>query len=381
MRIKNPRDDGPLRSLSDLLQTIQANTEKCHIRGHDFITIIYISSFVFSDILKINGERLSEKLRGMSNKYGANVVCLIRAASSNTLRYFKWHKKFLDEVRGSCYVIEYSKDREFLNHAKFLIWIHVCLTEDVIYSGKLYGSTNFTQAGMSTNSKGQGNYEEYYYDRYPRIYTLNRIIPRQASNLYFYIDVCRELLEHKVSLYTDVNYIRQMLKAHLDNLREVIKRTQDVLKGTTVLDLYTAYVDSLYIYMATLALLDQLPGKKLTTQLVGQLIKLRRPPIPLLLETLLYSDKIETDVIATVYSREYLIRELHALMRILIVAEEKIMYYQKKLESYEHLSSFIKEYADRTEIRLYERINEFTKKSLKLIKKVQDILKEKIGKG
>ncbi len=152
LRIKYPHDDRPLRDLSRLVLVIEREAEGCASNGHDFLSLVFISSYVFSNALRINGKPFSSILSDLVSKCAKNVVCIIRTTSPSTLRGFTSHKAFVDSVRNKCYVIEYDYNGQFLNYAKFLVWHHICLTEGVIHVGKLYGSTNFTSPGMSNKS-------------------------------------------------------------------------------------------------------------------------------------------------------------------------------------------------------------------------------------
>jgi len=72
-------------------------------------------------------------------------------------------KQAIDLLRDMCYTVIYHPSYEFLNHAKFALYYQMCYSENIVYHGKYYGSTNLTVAGLAyrRGARSIGNYEEY----------------------------------------------------------------------------------------------------------------------------------------------------------------------------------------------------------------------------
>lgn len=50
LRIKQPHDNRPLRNLSRLVSVIEREAERCASNGHDFLSLVYISSYVEEEL-------------------------------------------------------------------------------------------------------------------------------------------------------------------------------------------------------------------------------------------------------------------------------------------------------------------------------------------
>jgi len=181
---------------------------------------------------------------------------------------------------------------EFLNHAKFLIYYHVCFSERVIHHGRYYGSTNLTTAGLAISRKlRRGNYEEY-----------TIMAPREKVALHrrydgYYLKEVLSLISHKNKLYTNVKYLQQFLDDHVNILNSVLRNSRRVLHSTPIKDLFFTYLDMLLVHDLTYALLDEIPGKKLTNSLIEELEKVK-PPINIFeLEMLLPTSGIDEKII------------------------------------------------------------------------------------
>jgi len=188
-----------------------------------------------------------------------------------------FQKQAIDLIRDRCYTIVYHPGCEFLNHAKFAVYYQICFSENIVHHGKYYGSTNLTVAGLAyrRGTRNVGNYEEYMVaDPRPKSIS-TRGLTRGDK---FYLNEALELIIHKASLYTDPNYLRRYLLSHLTYMEQVLYHSRRVVSGTTLGELYCAYVDLMMIHNQSYALLDEVPGKKLTEKLEIKLMRIK-PPI------------------------------------------------------------------------------------------------------
>ena len=386
MYIKYPHDDKPLKDLSRLLLVIEREAKRCTGNDHNFISLVFISSYIFSNALKIDSKLFSDVLSDLTSKYAKNMVCIIRTTGPSTLRGFTSHRVFIDSIRDKCYIIEYDYNGQFLNHAKFLVWHHICLTERIIHVSKMYGSTNFTIPGMSNKSyvrvrgrlirRNVGNYEEYYYSGRQR-YTIVNLPQQVAMAIHWYLSEMLKLLIHEVRLYTDPDYLRNILKEHLGRLHTIMNLIDERLRGTTLGELYEAYLEALIEYSRSITLLDQLPGKKLTSKIIEELLKIKEPVLPLLLETMIPSNlEASEEIVKTIgYTEKELREKLRSLLYTLKETREKIEseYYKRIHEiTANKLESFIEENADDRERNLYERIKTY---GMKHQRKIEEIVK------
>jgi len=266
---------------------LRRRLHECINRRHDIATILYISSLIIAPRIVYMGRRLIDEIRHLTNLSPANFICVVRTTAPSYFRgrrgLMRLQKQSIELLRDTCYVVIYSRRREFLNHAKFLIFYHVCFSEGKVYHGKYYGSTNLTMAGLA-GSQGpgwRGNYEEFTTVR-PGAKSIDRLSRYDA----FYLEEVLRLITHKASLYTDPNYLRSYLTDHLVMLEAVLEHSRKVVSGTTLGELYRAYVDLLYAYNQTYALLDEIPGKKLTMELKDTLMKMSPPVDPFELEVM-----------------------------------------------------------------------------------------------
>ncbi len=221
-------------------------------------------------------------------------VCIIRTTDPS---YFSklsslklLQKQTIDFLRDKCYVIVFGPHREFLNHAKFLIFYHVCFSEKIIYHGKYYGSTNLTIAGLAFG-KSSGNYEEFW-----KSGPISKLDFSKGDE--FYLDEMLALINHKISLYSDDDYLKKYLSDHLNYMHFTLMRGKRVLRGTTIGELYETYVDLLIMYNKTFALLGEIPGKKLTEELKEELIEVKSPTNPLELEMMVPVDAENAELLA-----------------------------------------------------------------------------------
>jgi hypothetical protein len=201
------------------------------------------------------------------------------------------HEQAVDFLKDKCYITCYDKKREFLNHAKFFIFYHICFSERIVYHGKYYGSTNLTQAGLSHGNAYAGNYEEF-----------NVTNPRPKLNLSgadrFYLEEVLNQINHKKNSYTDPNYLRSFLSEHLNNINSILQHSTKIISGTTLGELYETYINLLISYNQTYALLNEIPGKKLTEELERKLMKIKPVMNPFELEVMIPKDTKNAELVA-----------------------------------------------------------------------------------
>ncbi len=365
MLVKQPADDKPLRVLGRLLNIIGKRVDVCKRGGHRFISLLYISSYVFTSTVAINGRLLTELLRDLAGK-SDSVVCLIRTVAPSCLPRFKLHKEFLERLRDYCYIVVYDMEREFLNHAKFIVWFHVCFNEMIVYKTIYYGSTNFTWRGLAKDSSGRGNFEEFHY-MMPRVYSLHFLPKGTAKSLDFYLGQIEQLLRIPYNMYTNRGYVSTAVKNHLNLLRETANKIKSIVSGTTVLDLYRAFVNGHTMYLSILALLYQLPGRKLTEKIYLSLTEALEPLHPLMLETMslpqadmkVYKKEVEKvikEIIEKYYSKNQLSRELRDVLDALENARKGLQSYLNYLLRENDIRSFVYKHGDSKERELIRRV-------------------------
>jgi len=292
VRIKYPNSDNALKDLWSTILFVKRRFTDCMRRSHDAVAVLYISSLMISPKVICEGRQLVDELRDLASLSPRSSICVIRTTAPS---YFRGNMKKLqetsiDSLRDSCYVVVYDGRREFLNHAKFLIFYLVCFSEGAVYHGKYYGSTNLTAAGLARPRNSRGNYEEFTLVR-PRRKPLDR---RDI----FYLGEILDQVTRKVNLFTNPDYLRSFLKDHLDWLEEVLRRARKVVSGTTLGELYEAYVDLMIAHYQTCALLDELPGKLLTEKLVGALTEVGPPADPFELEMMMPTGVEDAELLA-----------------------------------------------------------------------------------
>jgi hypothetical protein len=276
MRIKEPNSNNALQSLYEQIDLTQEKLANCVVHNHDITAILYISSLIITPNVIFNGRKL---LQEISNIVGLSpkCICVVR---TTTPSYFpsgmkSWQKKSIDFLRDKCYVVVYSKRREFLNHAKFFVHYQVCFSEGTVHFGNFHGSTNLTTLGLG-NPHGRGNYEQFMeYDGIK--YSLSR---RDKS----YLSEVLDLISHKALLYTDRKYLAQHVSDHQKSLERLLRQGSWNDFGFPQRELYERYINSLVMYDQTFAFLDEIPGKKLTEEIIDKLGSLKPPTNPFEIE-------------------------------------------------------------------------------------------------
>ena len=301
MMIKQPDSDNALVKLWNVLRFLRNRLENCVRQDHNSISILYISSLIIAPNVSYRGIRLIDKIKNLVNTSPRNFICLIR---TTTPKWFKGimrrlQEQSVDYLRDRCYVVLFSRKHEFMNHAKFLIFYHICYSERIVYYGKYYGSTNLTMAGLSGRSGGsRGNYEEF-----------NVTGPRtkfylSSSDDARIIGEVRYLMVHKALLYTDIHYLRNYLYTHLRQLNNAINRGLNTLSGTTLGELYAINIDLMKVYNQVFSLIDEIPGKLLTNKLEKRLSNIKAPENPFELEMMIPIDMENAELLAKMIDLE-----------------------------------------------------------------------------
>jgi len=309
-----------------------------------------------------------------------NFICVIRTTAPSyfprTKRKNIWslQKKAIDYLRDKCYVVVYDPNQTFLNHAKFLIYYHICLSEKIIYRRKFYGSTNFTATGLAyiwdLKGKGKiGNYEEYVITNHGAKLRLNKYD-------IFYLNEIKELIEHRAKLYTDQNYLKKFLTKHLNRLRFILKYSRKIVSSTPLGLLFRTYLNLVILYSQTYALLDEIPGKKLTEEIENNLVEIQEPMDPF---------EIEVIVPISVEDKDVGLEEFEALARDLNLKDkelrESIVEYIKLIQNtykiirdkYVSNINTINYYYDSKEKEFLQFIEEYGYSHIKSIRKLIDL--------
>ena len=360
MFIKYPDSDNALRSLWNMIMFVRDMFSNCIHQQHDAVAILYVSSLIISPRVAYEGNQLLDEIHNLVNLSPRNFICLVRTTAPSNFpgRMKSLQEQAIDFLRDKCYIVVYDPKREFLNHAKFLIFYHVCFSERIIYHGKYYGSTNLTIAGLAyrRSSRSVGNYEEFS--------TTN---PRPKLNLnrgdIFYLNEILDLIVHKASLYTDPNYLRKYLTDHLMYVESILQHSRRIISGTTPGEPYETYVDLLITYNQTYALLDEIPGKKLTKELEKELTEIKPPMNPFELEIMIPTNVEQAELLAKDLGLQH--TELRKMIKDYIDVVEKA--YRLIKERYLTVLKEIRNYFDIKEhslMEFIERNNTYHKKSL-----------------
>lgn len=349
MIVKHPDSDNALRSLWRLISSIRSRFSNCVHQQHDVIALLYISSLIISPRVVYNGNQLLEEIRNTVNMSPRNFVCLVRTTAPSKFpgRMRVLQNQAIDLLRDSCYTVVYHPSYEFLNHAKFAVYYQICYSENIVYHGKYYGSTNLTVAGLAyrRGTRIVGNYEEY---------TVAGLRPKfiLSKGDEFYLNEALELIIHKASLYTDPNYLRKYLLSHLTYMERVLHHSRRVVSGTTLGELYCAYVDLMVAHNQTYALLDEVPGKKLTEELEIKLMRIKLPINTFELEMLMPVDEKHGEMLAKDLGLGY--EDTRRLVKEHIDVVEKA--YELIKDSYLVVLGEVKNYFDSKERKFIEFI-------------------------
>ena len=304
MIIKQPNDDYALRSFLETLESLarKRRSRWNYEQWRRGFTILYFSSYIITpQALELPHPRYNQCITILSlindivNNDKEGAVCIVRTSSPNifsrNIRYLQ--QKAIDTLtRVNCYVSVYDRS-QFINHAKFFIGIHF---RDVnnphqYLIAKYYGSTNFTEAGLS-----KGNYEEFYYRK------LNKESNLQKSSYYLY--EIYNIMSRKNNLYTNQEFLKQYYSKHLSELEELRESIAQAIKTTSMIKLFQAYVDSQVLHLQAVSFVSDLPGRQQTSKVLQRVAAKVSPPDPLEVEALTASDKMAYMVV------DMMVREL-----------------------------------------------------------------------
>jgi len=369
MLIKQPAASNAINKLWNFLGVIEDRLGNCNNGNHDFLTIIYLSTYIASPFVTHRGDRLLDKLGYLIDLSPQRVVCIFRTASpytfpskSGKLSLRELQRRAIDFLRDRCYIVVYSKNWEFLNHAKFLLYYHVCFSEGIQYHGKYYGSTNLTNAGLSSRSgRFPGNYEEFVVTG-PKPRFLNF-----TDYDRFYLNEIYELLLHEVRLYTDIGYLRRFFSEHFKRFDLTLQHAQQILSGTTLGELYSACIETQILYNQTFSFLDQLPGKKLTINLITSIEREIRPPEYLL--------ELETRMINDIKPNERTLKDLglddKELRELLENAINDLKRVKEKLNNYMDSIDLITDHFDERERKFVQFLEKNSNLHLSYVEKIK----------
>ena len=304
MIIKQPNDDYALRSFLETLESLARNRGSCwnyELWGRGF-TIMYFSSYIITpQALKLPHPKYSQRITILSlindivNNDKERAVCIVRTSSPNVFsRNIRClQQKAIDILtRVNCYVSVYDRS-QFINHAKFFIGIHFCDVNNPYryFIAKYYGSTNFTEAGLS-----KGNYEEFYYRKPYMSFSL--------QNLSYYLYEIYNIMSRKNNLYTNQKFLKQYYSKHLSELKKLMESIAQAIETTSMIKLFQTYVNSHVLHLQAVSFVSDLPGRQQTSKVLQRVAAEVSPPNPLEVEALTASDKVAGMVV------DMMVREL-----------------------------------------------------------------------
>jgi hypothetical protein len=359
MRIKEPNSDNALESLMNEIDHAHDRLTNCISRNHDITAVLYFSSLVIMPDVVFNGRKLLDEISNTIS-VSPNCICVVR---TTTPTYFPGHmrtrhKRAVDFLRNKCYVILYSKKTEFLNHAKFFIHYHVCQSEGNVHYGHFYGSTNLTQIGLG-NPRNKGNYEEFE--------AYHSIKYKLSWSDKEYLKEVLELIIHKASLYTNRRYLAGHILDHerqLENLLGSVHSSEEN-SDPTLNEFYESYVNLMVEYSQTFAMLDEIPGKRITNRIIEKLTQKTRPPDPLELEMMYidpkYAESAAGDLGLSIESL------MEAAERYKVAATDALTMLRNE---YEPFIDKISDYFDEDEIKFSEFLKENNEKHVYSLRKI-----------
>lgn len=298
MIIKQPNDDNAIRALMRILNWLDGTRLSL-----DDVLVIYMSTLLMTPGVAYRDAQtgirvtLLDALKRILNKSSGNVICVLRTTAPSCFRgrMRKLHQKALDSLRDKCYVKVYDKNL-FLNHAKFLIYCYFSLEQkELIYfrTARYFGSTNFTTAGLSNKSgTKKGNYEEFtVWERSEeRLWGWRYIRSRRYLREMYYLREIMSIMKENYGLYMENIYLENYLNEHIKYLRDIVSSAKGIVSGTTLGELYEAFIDCQVAYLQTLAFLDAIPGKNLTRKIIAELEDIMTPPNPFEIEIMIPYD-------------------------------------------------------------------------------------------
>jgi hypothetical protein len=282
LKIKQPESDNALQSIVHHLDEAGYDLRNCAKQGHEVTSVVYISSLLIMPNVVYNGVNLVDRIKYLAN-LTPNCICLIR---TTTPEYFRGkmrllQKAALNSLRTNCYVVVFSPYREFLNHAKFLLHYNFCLSEQVVHYGNFFGSTNLTGVGLGNpNPRKLGNFEEFAENR-----DLVKKAYKTSAYDRAYLKEILYMINYKAWLYTDSQYLIDHVSKHLKFLEDEINQSK-ITFGNSKMGACQKYLIATTSYNQTLAMLDDLPGKRLTERIIEKLVSKYPPESPFEIEAM-----------------------------------------------------------------------------------------------
>jgi len=382
--IKHSYEDNALKDLNRTLSVVENMFRGSIDFKQNTFNVLYISSLIISPYVKYKGIRLLDRIKHICSIDPRKIICLIRTTAPsyfpggrgkhNRTSMRKLQQKAVDYLRDKCYVIVYDPSKPvcaFLNHAKFVIYYHIYHdihnTASAVYTIKYYGSTNFTSSGLAYiwDLKGRkiGNYEEYVVTRCTKS-GLNK-------GDIFYLKEVEELIRYKSKLYTDPSFLINYLDMHLRYLKYILHDSQQAISGTPLGLLLKTYLKLSITYSQFLALLDEIPGKRITWKIQNQLFEILEPMDPFIIEMI---TPTITDETKDQHIKELELKEFEMIAQELELNDkelrENILEFIKIIKTTDELLrrdylryiSNIKDYFDEKEKDFYIMIREYGSK-------------------
>ncbi|MEM4342666.1 MAG: hypothetical protein QXF97_09020, partial [Candidatus Caldarchaeum sp.] len=189
----------------------------------------------------------------------------------------------------------------------------------------------------------------------------------------YYINEVKRSIEIIYNQYVKSEAARY-LRDHLRLIYHVLRQAQNIISNTTLGQLYEAYINLVLCYYQTISLLWQLPGKKLTTEIIERMEyetqHLNTLPFhPFELEPIIPHNTAHAEQIASILAiNEEQIRG--AIDLLLNTLEESINNISRKYREAVHN---IIPYLDEHELQFYEVVQKYG--SIHLTK-IQELLHE-----
>jgi len=222
----------------------------------------------------------------------------------------------------------------------------VCFSERVAYHGKYFGSADMTTAGLGYQRGRPGNYEEFQSS-----YRHRRSVG--GSDL-AYLTEAKDLARHAADLQSSPGYLRAYVREHIEFLDRTARQAEFTLQGTTRGELFLRYVDLQMAQSRTVSVLDELPGRNLTKNLLAESLLKHPAPNPFELEMLDCNDESSAEVASLLGFDEAVLRNM-VVQNIAVVNDLSHVL----REEYLPRSGQIAEFRDEIEGRFIDRTKKF----------------------
>ncbi len=348
MEIKEPRSDNAAAALFDIAEEMRQRFEICQRGNHDFVSVIYMSSLIISRWVSYSANKLLDLIPNIGSLSPSNFVWVVRTTSP---KHFPGAMQTLQSravnyLRASSYLLLHGPTSTFLNHAKFVLSYHVCFSERVAYHGKYFGSADMTTAGLGYQRGRPGNYEEFQSS-----YRHRRSVG--GSDL-AYLTEAKDLARHAADLQSSPGYLRAYVREHIEFLDRTARQAEFTLQGTTRGELFLRYVDLQMAQSRTVSVLDELPGRNLTKNLLAESLLKHPAPNPFELEMLDCNDESSAEVASLLGFDEAVLRNM-VVQNIAVVNDLSHVL----REEYLPRSGQIAEFRDEIEGRFIDRTKKF----------------------